>query len=537
MELRDYQVNAVQSLWTYFQHHKGNPVCALPTGTGKSIIIGEFIRGAFDQYPDQRILMLTHVKELIEQNAEKLLQLWPTAPVGIFSAGLGRKEVAPITYAGIASVWRTPEVFGHVDLIVIDECHLVSPKNSSMYGKFIDALKLRNPMLKVIGLSATPYRLGLGLLTEGESIFTDTAYDITSREEFNKLIKAGWLAPLVPKRTSRELDITGVRVVGGEYVQQDLQMAIDKEAITYYAMKELVEQAHDRVSWLVFTTGISHTDHVAEMLVNEFGIAAAPVHSKISAAERALALRQFKDGTLRCLVNNNVLTTGFDHPALDCIAVLRPTNSSVLWVQMLGRGTRPCEGKADCLVLDFAANTKRLGPINDPVIPKKKGKGRPGAAPVKVCEACNTYNHVSAVFCVECGFEFHKSLKHATTADERPLIAGDIEQPVVEPFKVDQVTYAVHRKQGRPDSLKVSYYCGLRMFQEWVCLEHSGFALHRAHSWWRERWPYPLNKDPEQRYPPTALDAAHFASHLKTPTTIHVWVNRKHPEIKRYDYA
>lgn len=541
MELTDrlYQTRAVDALWNYFYEHSGNPIIAMPTGTGKSIVIGRFVKRALQTYPGQRILMTTHVKELIEQNYQKLLSIWPSAPAGIYSAGLGRRDIAPVTYCGIGSVWRNPSQFGHVDLMLIDECHLLSPNADTMYGKFIAGLKEKNPRLKVIGLSATPFRLGMGMLTEEGGLFSDVCYDISSKQEFNKLIADGYLVRLVPKRTVQQLDVSGVRMQGGEFMQQDLQMAVDKEAVTYYACKEMLAMAHDRRSWLVFTTGIQHTEHVAEVLSRDFGVTCAPVHSKLPPATRDAYIRRFKHGELQCLVNNNILTTGFDHPHIDFIGVLRPTNSPVLWVQMLGRGTRPADGKTDCLVADFAGNTARLGPINDPVLPKKKGKrSSPGQAPVKVCESCNAYNPASVRFCENCGYEFHTSLKHGATASDLALIADDkAEEPVVEVYPVNTVTYALHSKAGRPPSVRVSYFCGFKMFQEWLCFEHSGYALHKAHDFWRESFPYPEGTLKDQKWlPQTTQEAIAYSSYLRTPKAISVWTNRKQPQVMSHVY-
>lgn len=535
MDVRPYQLDALRALWQFLQRPEGgHPIVAMPTGTGKSIVIGEFVRGTV-QHTNARVLMLTHVKELIDQNFQKLLAVWPTAPAGVYSAGLGRKDIAQITYAGIASSWRNPAQFGHVDYVLVDECHLVSPKDGTMYLKLFDALRAVNPRIRFIGLSATPYRLGMGSLTEEGGLFTDIAFDLCTRASFNKLVDDGYLSPLVTKKTERELDVSGVRMAGGEFVLQDLQIAADNEMVTYYALQEMCRYGHTRGSWLVFTTGIDHTDHVAEMLRNEFGIAAEAVHSKVPAAVRDQRIRAHKAGALRCLVNNNVLTTGYDNPEIDLIGVLRPTNSPVLWVQMLGRGTRVLEGKRDCLVLDFAGNTRRLGPINDPAVPRKKGKsGRVGMAPVKVCEQCSTYNHATALFCTECGFEFHRSVKYEQSADTAPVVAANAPLPEIHAYGVTMVTYREHRKPDRPVSLRVTYYCGLQRFEEWVCLEHSGLALHKAHLWWRARYPYAQGE--EKKCPRSVHEALAETSALKQPKTIHVWTNRKHPEITRYEF-
>lgn len=543
MKFRDYQEYAIASIFRYFeQGGKGNPIVAMPTGTGKSVVIGGFIREAMLRYPGQRIVMLTHVKELIEQNYEKLLALWPTAPAGVYSAGLRRREVGfPITFAGIATVAKRAKQFGHVDLVLIDEAHLVSPKAGTMYRQFLSELYQVNPALKVIGFTATHYRMGQGLLTDAGGIFTDICVDMTQVGAFNWFISEGYLCPLVPKRTSTELDVEHVKIQQGEYNLKQLQETVDKEEITYAALREALDQSVNRNHWLVFASGVQHAVNVAEML-DSMGVSATYVHSRMSTRERDQRIADFKAGKYTAMVNNGILTTGFDFPGIDLIIMLRPTRSPGLWVQMLGRGTRPVyapgydltttEGrlaaiaaspKQNCLVLDFAGNTKRLGPINDPVLPRRKGGGLGRPAPVKTCDHCGTYCHASVRICPECRAEFPVTIKLSDKASTDELIADGM--PVVESFKVDRVVYNRHEKEGRPPSLRVTYYCGLRMFKEWVALEHGGYAGKRGRDWWRQRAPKGTTP------PATVAEALERISELRTPRELRVWINKKYPEV------
>lgn len=549
---RDYQDAAHNALYKYFGEHKGNPVVAMPTGTGKSIVIGMFMQSALTLYPGTKILALTHVKELIEQNLKTLLKLWPQAPAGVYSAGIGRREHEdPITFAGIQSVHKKPELFGHVDLILIDEGHLVSPRGTTMYRKFIDALTEQNPKLKVIGFSATPFRLGQGLLTDTDKgLFTDISFDLTSREAFNWLLDQGWLSRLVPKRTNAQLDTSGVGMSGGEFILKQLQEKVDQETVTMAALSEAAQLAGDRKHWLVFASGVTHAEHVRDYLETQFGISAGCVHSKMSNADRDQQLRDFKAGRLQAMVNNNILTTGFDYPDIDCVVMLRPTASPGLWVQMLGRGTRPiyadgydlstAEGrlaaiaagpKPHCLVLDFANNTRRLGPINDPVLPRARGKGPKGIAPVKLCETCGCYSHASCRFCENpaCGAEFPKHVKIAAEASTDELIASGGDVPIIE-HEVNRVTYQIHHKSGKPDSMKVTYFCGFRKFREYICLDHGGYARRVAKQWWELRLPAGWT------LPPDTHKGMQGVSFLPQPVRIRVLESKKYPEIVGYEF-
>lgn len=526
---RDYQYEAVNSIYSYFETGSGNPLVAMPTGTGKSLVIAEFIRSVYEQWPFQRVMMLTHVKELIEQNAQKLQQLWPTAPLGIFSAGLKQKDIImPIIFAGVASVAKSPEIFGHRDLIIIDEAHLLSPNESTMYQQVIKKLKDINPFLKVIGLTATPYRIKQGMLIEDGSIFTDICIDLTSVGAFNRFIAEGYLAPLVPQPTKTDIDFSGVGVSAGDFKINDLDAVVDTDKVTYEAVKEMIEKGYDRKCWLIFANSVKNSEHIASML-QSFGVSAAAVHSKKSDAENDEILKAFKSGELRAIVNNNKLTTGFDHPPIDMIGMLRATLSPGLWVQMLGRGTRPSPdtGKENCLVLDFAKNTPRLGPINDPRKPQKPGAKKTGDVPAKLCPSCNTYNHISATNCTYCGVEFKFKTKLFQHAGSHALIKEDF--PQVEYLNVTTVLYKLHEKTGSRPSIKVTYFCGMKTFQEWVCLEHEGFAGKKARDWWRMRH---TGEAPET----TELALLHVRE-LRVPKRIRVHLNKlPKPEILNYEW-
>jgi len=523
IQLRYYQQEALDALYNFFlTHQSGNPLIALPTGTGKSVLPAAFISGILRRWPNQRFGMITHVKELISQNAEELLKLWPEAPLGIYSAGLKQKDVAhPIIYGGVRSMVRHPDWFGRFDLIFIDEAHLLSDDEAGEYQTLLAFLKLVNPALKIVGMTATKYRMSMGLLTNN-GIFTDIVYDKTDLEGFNELLAAGFMAPLIPLRTRTELDVSDVSIQKGEFVSTQLQGAVDKAEITFKALQELCHAGQNRKSWLLFASGIEHAEHIAEQL-GAFGVDCAPVHSKRPSEYNDAAIRAFKSGELRAIVNYGKLTTGFNHPEIDLIGMLRPTLSVPLWVQMLGRGTRPA--KENCLVLDFARNTPRLGPINDPRIPNKKGAGG-GELPVKICEACGCYNHPRVPVCISCGaaFTFQQKLVSKAGSEELIRAASTEALPIIETMNVMGAHYEKHPgKLGKPPTLKVTYYTTGLPFKEWVCLEHNGMAGKMARDWWRRR---------HKNEPPLTIDEAlKYTSNLKCPRFIRVHVNKLHPEI------
>lgn len=553
MKPRDYQEYASNSVLKFFsENQEGNPLVVMPTGTGKSIVIADLLRKILSAWCTQRILILTHVKELIEQNHDKLMQMWPNAPAGIYSAGLGRKDTMQnVIFGGIASVVKAMAQLGRFDLVFVDECHLVNPEETGMYRKLFNFLKETNPYLRVVGFTATPYKLGYGSIVD-DGLFTDICCDMSSMEAFNWLVEQCYLAPLVTRKVRTKLDIDGVHMRGGEFIPAELQAAVNKEEITRAALQEAVELGADRKHWLVFAAGVEHACDIANMLNNEFGISAIAIHGKMSKTERDNALRDYKAGKYRVAVNNNILTTGFDFPHIDLIVVLRPTASTVLWVQMLGRGTRPVyadgydltthwgrymamlnSAKQNCLVLDYAGNTRRLGAINDPVKPRKKGE-KVGEAPVKEC-MCGVMNHASARFCggkpkdhpqfdamLGCGEPFEFQTKIQQTAADTEVMKPKL--PVVEVFKVDHIAFAKH-SNANGTMARVTYYCGYtKQFTEYIGVDHpNGGARTAARRWWSER--------SVEEVPTTTDDLLQRADSLAVPTHIRVWVNQKYPKV------
>jgi DNA repair protein RadD len=519
--LRPYQQEAIDAIYAYFEDHKGNPLIVIPTAGGKALVLAAFSEGVLKTWPDQRILAVTHVRELIAQNHAEMIGLWPEAPAGIYSAGLGRREAdARILFAGIQSVHRKAAEIGHCDLVLIDEAHLIPTASATMYRRFLYELTAINPKLKVIGFTATPYRLESGMLHEGEgALFTDIAYEISVRG----LIDQGYLCPLVSKQPKTRLNIAGVGTRGGEFIASELQAAVDKEAITRAAVSEIIAYGENRKSWLAFCSGVDHARHVAEEFRNR-GISCETIFGETPKDERDGIIAAFKRQEIRALASMGVLTTGFNAPAVDLIAMLRPTKSAGLYVQMAGRGTRLARGKENCLVLDFAGNVSRHGPI-DLVEPRKPGGGGGGEAPTKVCPECESILPIAASECPDCGYAFPPpEVKIAPTASTLAILSAKRDRWV----EVTSVTYRKHTKQGSPPSLRVEYHCGLAIHREWVCFEHQGYARLKAEGWWQRRSVAPL--------PATADEAISGSASLLRPSHIFVRMSGQFTEVAKYRF-
>ena len=521
LTLRPYQEAAIAAIYKYYEENSGNCCVVIPTAGGKSLVMASFIEGVLKAWPDQRILIVTHVRELIAQNHAEMIGLWPEAPAGIYSAGLGKREAqARVLFAGIQSIHRRAHEIGHTDLVLIDEAHLIPGNSSTMYRRFLDALHAINPALKVIGLTATPFRTGSGMLHEGkDALFTDIAYEAPVRD----LIDAGYLSPLVSKQPNTRLDVSKVGTRAGDFIARDLAAAVDQDATTRAAVAEIITHGKDRKSWLAFCSGVDHARHVAEEFARQ-GITCRTIFGNTPKEERDAIIAAFKRGEIRALASMGVLTTGFNAPAVDLIALLRPTKSAGLYVQMVGRGTRLAPDKENCLVLDFADNVRRHGPI-DLVRPKRPGDGGGGEAPTKVCPECDSIMALSATECPDCGYVFPpREVKIAPTAATLPVLS-----PKVQWLPVHGVSYSRHDKRGGRPSMKVTYSCGLKSYNEWVCVEHQGYARQKALEWWQKRAPgCPM--------PRTVDDAIAQAGKLTRPIAISVHPSGRFLEISGYRF-
>jgi len=552
---RQYQLDAVAAVWRFLEKGYGNPVVVAPTGAGKSVIIALLMREAVTGWPGTRVICLADVKELLDQNANAYARVCSAAVVpesrspevlelhasgttglrdyGLYGASLDSRDTsAPVTFAQIQSCHSRADVFGRVDFIVVDEAHMINPKAMGMYREFVAGLKTINPLLKIIGFTATPYRLGHGhIFKGGDTLFSGVAYDI----RIERLIADGHLVPPVARAGACHADTENIeRNNIGEF--KDDSAAREFSSITAAAVADMVARLPDRHAILVFACTIDHAQQVVSELRANGERSVELVTGATHKDERARILRAIRDGSCRWLVNVGVLTKGFDAPNIDVIVLLRATESATLYVQMIGRGLRPFPGKKECVVLDYGENVLRHGPI-DAVIPKNKGERRdPKQVRAKECATCGVYIALACRVCPHCGeaqpLPQGGGPNHGATPGEAALlstVAG------ASSSHVHEVWYDVQAMLVRPHNLGVvgatpslccEYQVALASWvKEFICPEHTGYARAKAEKWMNARGYNLLS----------VSDAA--AKNWPKPRRIKVRLGGKWPEVVDYEFG
>jgi len=426
--------------------------------------------------------------------------MWPEAPIAVWSASLKKRGVAAITVCGVQTVAKKAAQLGNVDVLIVDEAHLIPPEGDGQYQTLIRGLREINPALRIVGLTATPHRLNQGYLTQGPSaLFTSIVY----RCNVAGLIADGYLSPLVTGSVSTEIDTSQVATRMGEFAARDLELAADIAEVT----ERVADDVHEalkagRTSALLFGCSVAHTGHLADA-VRERGHTCEVITGDTDTMVRQAIIGRFRRREISALASCDVLTTGFDAPVVDVLAIVRATQSTSLYQQIVGRGMRVSEGKADCLVLDYGGNVARHGPVDDVKIKERASRKEDGEAPTKTCPQCAAAQPAGARMCSECDFEFPPPEKKANTqASNLPILStGGLtpSKPVATRHEISRVKFALHRKKGNPDAhptMRIDYFGNqdledhgavpIKVASEWVCVQHDGFAGNKARQWWRD---------------------------------------------------
>lgn len=538
--LRDYQQEAIDAAWDALGNGMKRPLLVEPTGSGKALILASLCKQAWKIDPTVRIVILVDSEELVSQNFQEFIGIWPDAPAGIYCAGLNRRQIgAQFLFASIASIYKKAFAIQRCDILLIDECHMIPRRSDAMYGRFIRDLETINGRIAIIGATATPFRLDSGSLHEGEdALFDGIAHETTAL----RLIEEGFLCP---PRTWQQADIKtdGIGKRAGEFIVAQLEAAAMDEAALEQTVEHIIQAGEPRQAWKIFGVSVAHCEAL-HVRLEARGYRGGCVFGETDKAERRRNIARFDSGELRYLISNMALVKGFNVKRIDLVVLAFSTLSPVKYIQTIGRGTRPLyapgydlstrEGrltaidagpKPYCYVLDLGANITRHGPFDDPwVSDKKKGNGA-GEAPVKECPDCGCSCGTMSKSCPACGHEFPPPERTISiTPDAKPILSIEPEW-----LEVSEVRFRKHEKTGSSPSLRVEYRVGLTTHREWVCFEHQGYARSKAEGWWLRRAGAPV--------PQSVAEALARTGELAEPAAIRVKREGKYDSVVGYQFA
>lgn len=453
MELRPYQAEAVDAVRLSLARIR-RPLVCLPTGSGKTPVLATIIdKWRKRLIPGEIIVSTVHTQELVGQSAATYERISGDKPC-VFSASLKRKELGQVVFAQIQSIYKLGLKLGRIKAVIVDECDRIPFEGEGVYRQFLADATAGNSDLFTIGLTATPFRTKGGPIYGKGRPFQELVYSANVGD----LIDQGYLCPIRGKECDAP-NMNGVKLVGGDYNAVDLERLMADESRVRAAWKEVLRYRECRRSVIHFTSGMKHA-LLWQKIAAENGVTAPIIEGTMDHGDRARYINAFKEGAIRDLININVLSIGFDAPMADLGILARPTKSPGLYYQQIGRFLRISPGKCNAMILDFAGNIERHGPIdtlNERMMEEKKSN-RKGQAPVKVCANCKEIVPISAKQCPACRFLFPEVAiaKHA----EEAAIANPVSKAKETP--VTGMKWRVHipRDKTTPPMLRVDYFCG-----------------------------------------------------------------------------
>lgn len=543
-ELRPYQQDALNSILEDVRESQ----CVLlqaGCGAGKTIITAALIKHCMEKYK-MRIGFLAHREQLIRQTKDKLLKVWPEGEqaIGIACSSVSSEVELerPVIIGSPQTLARRLDEMPPLQMLIVDECHRLPPANvQSQYGNLITKLKDRYPQLRLVGVTATPYRLGHGYIygdqckAGEENWFDDLSYQISIQQ----LIGDGYLTPYKAYAADTP-DLTGVRKSGGEFVLGDLGETMSSALHLESAVKAIEDYASDREHIVVFAVTIEHAEALKEAFLDA-GHSCVSVHSKMPHDIRMANLEAFDKGKVRVICNVGILTEGWDSTGVDCMVMCRPTMSPSLYVQMVGRGLRTHEGKEDCLILDLSGNWLRHGDPNEPIVtwsrPSTKGEKVEPSEPQGVeCPKCKCLVTSRTIVCPECGEELKEVRNERLELHEVETVVKPVNPFGLREAHVCSSLFEPYTSRRGNRMLRLVLYClgegetiPKTVYDYWD-LEGQGsdFGMRTAREKWRDM--SITHADP----PDTINEAMGRLNELQVPNTVWLELQGKYLNVKRW---
>ena len=539
MNLRDYQIEALEIIDRDLMAEP-NVLLQAVMGAGKTVIAARLVNRYWFT-TDRKFLVLAHKQELVEQFEQTFREMSdiPAYGISVMCAGLNRREAwSRVTLATIQTFINQVDDYPGADLCIIDEVHNVNIDDSdAQYSTVIRALRSKINNMRILGLSATPFRLGWGFCygdkckPGGKNLFPRLNHRIT----YDRLRKAGHLVELrgmVAHADQLTADLAEVKV-NGDYVLGELGDVMSREIHLQTAVDAIKEYCGPYKRVCVFCCTIDHAEKL-KALISEIE-PCVTVHSGLSQIERMANMEDWKSGRVRIVTSVNILSEGYNFSKLDCLVFARPTISPRLFLQAVGRVLRTHPGKEFGYLLDLTDNTARFGTDLDAVrvvIPRAVIKDYEAKNELwKLCPGCMAECHKSLRVCMECGFVFPVSeVVEAASVPEMAEVKFE-KKPPIEVEVVDMEADVHQAKSGNKflGRVKLYYHDGIyrgeKFVSVWFCFSdfYSGYAVMKGQERWAEMCDEP--------YPETIEEFMELREHLIQPSRIALDVSGKYPEI------
>lgn len=543
IDAREYQARALDKIYSDLQV-KQNVLLSGMMGCGKTFMAVRLIQRLYDEVPDMPFLVLMHKKELAEQffkSFQKFTRV-PFTDVGLCCAGLGEKAInRRVTIATIQTFANLMEKYSGAGLIIVDEAHRIDINSDTQYKRVFDYLRLQRPNCRILGITATPARLGHGYIYGTKckpgniNLFDELSHKIT----YNELKDDGFLVPLkgvVANNNSLEDDLAGVST-NGDYVLDQLGEIMSREIHLHTAVDAIDKYCAGYQRVCVFCCTIDHAEKLHALLGDRSTI----VHSQLDSFQRSANMKLWENGQKPIMTSVNILTEGFDMPVLDCLVFARPTLSSSLFLQAVGRALRPHPGKDHGFLVDLTDNTARFGTDLDNIkvtVPKAvEAAEKKEQAMWKICPNCEVEVHVALRECSECGFEWPET--ECVVAEALPKMKDvEFESSVIieappEWFDVDDWEPSIHTsKKNNKELGRINYFFNETDYKQsrvsmFLCFpdQYSGYAVTMA----RKKWP----QVSDEEFPESVEDFQ--TKRLYIPTRVLVDTNGRYPDLKEVE--
>lgn len=448
MIARPYQLECLEAIWNDIIVND-TALVALPTGSGKTFIFSHLIKRSIEIKHNIKIVIAMGRIDLVKQTEQAIARVIDRKHIGVYCGSLGRKEISRIiTVASIQSIESV--LLPNIDLMILDEAHNLDQKNGS-YLRFINKCLDKNPKLKIVGFTATPFR-STGTIYGEDKLFKKISYKKTVKE----MIAMQFLCEPKMKSSQNCFDTSQLRIRSGEYMAEDITKLVSDKELVRQQVEDAISRMKDRNCIVWATANIDHCNMVADVLMS-MNERCTTIHSKLSKDTRSRNLSAFIGGSMRHMSFVTVLSEGFDHPPIDCVVLMRPTRSPVLYVQTVGRGLRPYPGKKECLILDYGQVILNLGPLDDPNVKGKK-KDADGEAVLKECPKCFSYVFGGFKNCPECGHEFPPPSTPIEKLDKKSY-EGNIlsEKSKPETIIAGPIVISMHQSKSGNECVRITY--------------------------------------------------------------------------------